>query len=315
MSRTIDRRSFLKAGALVSLTPFVPRRLFASVLPGNGAFPAMKSAGAVVSIVKGSDYYKATIKALDLLGGMKQFVSRNATVGLLVNSRYDKPGTFVKPEITLAVLKMCMDAGASSIYTIEGVSRKYWDRSELSGQFIEEIRSIKPGNDRFADVEIPKGVSLKKAEIARAYLDCDVLINIPIVKDHEGIRTTGSLKNIMGATSHTTNRYFHLGSGASGYYDDVQFLSQCIADANLLRRPTLCVMDATEFITTNGPFGPGKVAKIQKVIAGSDPVAVDSVGVGMLGLNANDIVKIHLAYEHGLGQMNKEQITVKEGAI
>ena len=212
-------------------------------------------------------------------------------------------------------MKMCVDAGASGFYSIEGVSERYWNRSELSGRFEQEIKGIKQGSDQFVDVEIPKGISLKKAEIARAFLDCDVLINLAIVKDHEGIRTTGTLKNIMGATSAPTNRYFHLGNNAKGYYDDVQFLSQCIADANLLRKPALCVMDATEFITTNGPFGPGKVAKVQKIIAGADPVAVDSVGVGMLGLNAHDIVKIRLAYEHGLGEMNRDKMAIKEATV
>jgi uncharacterized protein (DUF362 family) len=314
MSRPVDRRSFLKAGVMVGLTPLVSRNLFAGLLSEKGPLAAV-AGSPEVAVVKGVDYYKATLKALDILGGMRQFVSKNATVGLLINSRYDKPGTFVKPEISLAVLKMCFDAGAKAVYTIEGVSSKYWNRSELSKKFEEEIRSIKPGNEQFTEVEIPKGVSLKKAEIVRAYMDSDVLINLPIVKDHEGIRTTGSLKNIMGATSHTTNRYFHLGNGAQGYYDDVQFLSQCIADANLLRKTTLCVMDATEFITTNGPFGPGKVAKMQKVIAGPDLVAVDSVGVGLLGLNPSDIVKIRLAYEHGLGQMDKAKMNIQEAAI
>ena len=311
MSRPLDRRSFLKAGALVGLTPIVSRKLFAGLFSEQG--PLAPVAGSPeVAVVKGVDYYRATLKALDMLGGMKRFVTRNATVGLLINSRYDKPGTFVKPEISLAVLKMCFDAGAKEVYTIEGVSSRYWNRSELSKKFEEEIKSIKPGNEEFTEVEIPKGVSLKKAEILRAYMDCDVLVNVPIVKDHEGIRMTGSLKNLMGATSHTTNRYFHLGSGAKGYYDDVQFLSQCIADGNLLRKTSLSVMDATEFITTNGPFGPGKVAMVQKVIAGADPVAVDSVGAGLLGLNPNDIVKIRLAYEHGLGQMDKTKMTIQE---
>ena len=314
MSRPLDRRSFLKAGALVGLTPFVPRTLIADALSEKAALPAV-TANPQVAIVKGTDYNKATVKALELLGGMRHFVTRNATVGLLINSRYDKPGTYVKPEIALAVLKMCLDAGAAKIYTIEGVSQSYWSRSDLSGKFKEEIKSIQGGNDQFAEVEIPKGVSLKKTEITRAYLDCDVLINLPIVKDHEGIRTTGSLKNVMGATSYSTNRYFHLGSGASGYYDDVQWLSQCIVDANLLRKPTLCVMDATEFIVTNGPFGPGKIMKGQKVIAGADPVAVDAVGARLLGLNPRDVVKIRLAHEQGLGQMQTEGMRIEEAEV
>lgn len=313
MSHSLDRRSFLKAGVLVGLTPFVPRSLFARAFSDKGASPTI-AGSPMVAVVNGADYYKATVKALDVLGGMRQFVTKNATVGLLINSRYDKPGTYVKPEISLAILKMCFDAGAKAVYTIEGVSQKYWGRSEMSKQFEQEIKSIRPGNGQFTEVEIPKGVSLKKAEITRAFLDCDVLINLPIVKQHEGIRITGSLKNIMGATSFSTNRLFHDGSGKGGY-EDVPFLSQCIADANLLRKPSLCVMDATEYIVTNGPFGPGKVEKSQKIIAGADPVAVDSVGSGVLGLNANDIVKIRMAYEHGLGQIEKAKMTIKEAGI
>lgn len=312
MSRPLDRRSFLKAGALLGLTPFIHRNGFAGILPSDTSSAIAGNPEVVVT--KGVDYYKATVKALDILGGMNHFVTKNATVGLLINSRYDKPGTYVKPEISLAVLKMCFDAGAKAVYTIEGVSQKYWSRSELSKQFGPQIKSIQPGNGQFKEVEIPKGICLKKAEITRAFLDCDVLINLPIVKQHEGIQITGSLKNIMGATSFSTNRFFHDGSGKGGY-EDVPFLSQCIADANLLRKPTLCVMDATEFIVTNGPFGPGKVEKVQKIIAGADPVAVDSVGAGVLGLNPNDVVKIRLAYEHGLGQMSREKMTIKEAVI
>ncbi len=310
MSLPLNRRSFLKTGALLGLTPIVSRSLFARIMSDGGAVSTI-TGSPEVTVVQGADYYKATVKAVELLGGMKHFVTKNATVGLLVNSRYEKPGTFVKPEIALAVLNMCLDAGASKVYSIEGVSQKYWNRSPLSKQYAQEVSAILPAYEKFVDVEIPKGVSLKKAEIGRAFLECDVLINMPIVKQHEGIRMTGSLKNIMGATSFSTNRFFHDGSGKSGY-EDVPFLSQCIADANLLRKPTLCILDATEFITTNGPFGPGKVEKAQKVIAGADMVAVDSVGAAILGLNPGDIVKIRLAYEHGLGQMDKEKMSIKE---
>lgn len=314
MSRPLDRRSFLKAGALVGLTPFISRNVLAGLFPDKGALAAV-AGGPEIAVVKSTDYYKATVKALEMLGGMKRFVTKNASVALLINSRYDKPGTFVKPEIALAVLNMCFEAGAKAVYTIEGVSQKYWNRSPLSGQFEQQIKSIKPGNTEFAEVEIPKGLALKKAEIARAYLDCDVLINLPIVKQHEGIRITGSLKNIMGATSFSTNHFFHEGGSGKGGYEDVPFLSQCIVDANRLRKPTLCVMDATEFITTNGPFGPGKVEKALKVIAGADPVAVDTVGAGVLGLNAGDVVKVRLACEQGLGQMDIRKMTIKEATI
>ena len=60
---------------------------------------------------------------------------------------------------------------------------------------------------------------------------------------------------MMGTTAYSTNHFFHFGSGSSGYYDDVEFLSQCIADVNLVRAPDLSIFDGTEVITTNGPSG------------------------------------------------------------
>ncbi|WP_394698577.1 hypothetical protein [uncultured Desulfobacter sp.] len=45
------------------------------------------------------------------------------------------------------------------------------------------------------------------------------------------------MKNMMGLTSSSTNHFFHFGSGSSGWYDDPKFLSQCIANVNLVRRP------------------------------------------------------------------------------
>ncbi|MBN1988175.1 MAG: hypothetical protein JW783_02110 [Bacteroidales bacterium] len=42
-----------------------------------------------VSMVKGQDYYANTQKAIDELGGIKQFVKKGQTVGILVNSDTD----------------------------------------------------------------------------------------------------------------------------------------------------------------------------------------------------------------------------------
>ena len=58
--------------------------------------------------------------------------------------------------------------------------------------------------------------------------------------------------------------------------DYVAHLEQLIVDLNKALKPALNVVDATEFIVTNGPFGPGELLKPRKVVAGTDPVAVDA---------------------------------------
>jgi uncharacterized protein (DUF362 family) len=94
--------------------------------------------------------------------------------------------------------------------------------------------------------------------------------------------------------------------------DDITHLDQCIADLNTIIQPDLCIVDATEFVTTNGPMGPGKLLKPQKVIAGTDRVAIDTYCATLFGYNPKDIAILNKAYEHGLGEMDLTKVKIRE---
>jgi len=303
----ISRREFIRTGAAFTASTLLGAR----VLPASAVQQRKGPSTPDLIVVKGTDYYQSTLKAVELLGGIQRFVPKGSTVGLLVNSRFGKPGSYVKPEITLAVLSLCFSAGAKGVYSLEGLSESYWERSDRTRKLNEMIRSLREPRDHVA-AEIKGGKAVKKVEIVPELLECDVFINVPVVKDHEGTRFTCTMKNMMGATSHSTNGYFHRGSNSGGYYSDVDFLSQCIADLNLLRRPTLSVVDATEFLTTNGPSGPGNIAKRHSVVAASSGVAADAYCTSFLGLNPRDIAMIRKAREHGLGETDPAKLEVKE---
>lgn len=70
--------------------------------------------------------------------------------------------------------------------------------------------------------------------------------------------------------------------------------------------------DATEFITTNGPFGPGELIRPKKVVAGTDRVAIDAYCAALWGLKGEDIVMIRRGKDHGLGQYDLKKIKIKE---
>ena len=304
---SFSRRQFIKGGAVLG----------ASSLLGSGSLGwmqklAVAEANVDIAAVKGVDYFQNTIKAVALLGGMGKFVSRQSKVGLLINSPWRHPGSYVNSDITLAVVHMCLEAGAKEIGTFKSLSSFYWRGSTYAEKYRDEVKGIQSFGGDYREVSIPGGRTLKKAEIARELLECDVYINIPIPKDHTGVRFTCTMKNMMGATSGGTNSFFHHGSGASGYYDDIDHLSQCIADVNLVRRPDLCVADGTEMLRTNGPSGPGKLVKPQTVFACVDRLAVDVYGAKLLGLKGAEIRKIQMAYEHGLGEIDLNRIQVQE---
>jgi uncharacterized protein (DUF362 family) len=134
---------------------------------------------------------------------------------------------------------------------------------------------------------------------------------MPITKDHAGNKFTGTMKNLMGLNSPVNNRTFHRPNWKTDP-DDIAHLEQSIVDLNKAVKPALNVVDATEFIVTNGPFGPGQLLRPEKVVAGTDRVAVDAYCAGLWGLEPKDIVQIKRASEQGLGQINLDKVVVRE---
>ncbi len=79
-------------------------------------------------------------------------------------------------------------------------------------------------------------------------------------------------------------------------YSKHDYLAQCIADLNLIRKPDLCIVDAIECVLENGPRGPGETTKPNKIIAGTDPVALDVYSSSLMGLDPEDILTVHKAH-------------------
>jgi uncharacterized protein (DUF362 family) len=245
---------------------------------------------------------------------MKKFVRPGSSVGLLINAPpwWNKRGSHTHPDIALAVILAALEAGAKQLQYLIDPGPDYWGRSALAPTHGGEIGAIKECSGNYVETPVARHRSLKKASVVREFLDCDVFINLPIIKHHIGVGMSGNLKNLMGANSGPSNQFFHGGSGATDEYADVPFLAQCIADLNTLRKPDLCVADATEFLITNGPAGPGELRQLNKVILGTDPVAVDAYGAPLVNLKAADVLMITKAVKWGLGRMDVAKLVVEQ---
>ncbi len=313
--KKLDRRRFIKTGAaLGGLAMTLP--LSAEEMPPGGAVPD-------ISTVHGRDFFYSTIKAVDQLGGIDRFISRGDKVGLLANSWYKKLGTYTRPDVVLAVAHLCLAAGASEVHCLREESESYWSRSPLFETQKKLINRLISDEKEYRQVEIPKGKILKEAKVLNGFLDYDKVINIPILKNHGEIRMTCTLKNTMGASAFSTNIRFHTGpnliSGAVktiiDTYHNMEHLAQCIADLNLVRPFDLYVVDATEFITTNGPSGPGNMSDLHRVVAGTDRVAVDAFCSQYLGLDPTKEPMIIKAFENNLGEIDLSKLTVRNISV
>jgi len=312
VGKKIRRRDFLEKSAKVGLSAAFGGSLISPFFHGSCS-TVSKREKIDIAVVSGSDYLNSAVKAVNLLGGMEKFVPKNSRVAILPNTQSRHPGTYTKPEIIRAVIRMCKEAGAKEVNCLSWLSTKAWEATGLRKAVEEEEANLKivaREESLFKTISIPKGKTLKEAKIMRELFENDVFIDLPITKDHAGNKFTGTMKNLMGLDFPTVNRFFH--TGDAEHADDIEHLDQCIADLNTIIKPDLCVVDATELITTNGPFGPGKLAKPLKVVAGVDRVAIDAYCCTLWGMEGKDIVMIKRGYEHGLGEIDLEKVKIKE---
>lgn len=273
--------------------------------------------------VKGPDVFASTRQAVTALGGMERFVKPGQKVGVLVNAGFREKGAYVNPDVVFAALEMIYQAGASEVVILKRIDPEYWTRSPLEPKYRDMIARTRiimenTGRQEFTDSLFTRIDSLSGAkvvsglEIVSEFFEVDVFINIPIAKNHIATVLTNSMKNMMGLNTRASNVTFHLNGPAR---NDPQYLSQSIADLNLLRKMDLIISDVTCSIVTNGPNGPGDLVEPGKVVAGTDPVAVDAYCAEQIGFLAEDVLTIQIGHEMGHGQKDLAKVNILEMSL
>lgn len=273
-----------------------------------------------LAVIQGNDPYVSTFKALESLGGMNQFVKPGMKVGLLINSGFEEKGAYVNPDVAIAVIRMCFDAGASEVVCLQHVIPDYWHKSTNSvsdSLYLTKIRTIEKNHfpskfDSIHFVVIDSAAGsriLRRTEVVKEVFEVDVFINIPILKHHATTLLTGAMKNMMGLITRACNVKMHLNGPKR---NDPVFLAQSITEIFQFRKPDLYVADFTEVITTNGPAGPGEMARPGKVLAGRDPVLMDAYAVKELNWVPEDVPTLKTGVEANLGNADLSKAKILE---
>ena len=153
--------------------------------------------------------------------------------------------------------------------------------------------------DNFRKVDMG-GEVLRNWLVYGAYLDSDLLINMPIAKHHSLSRLTMGMKNLYGLIGGPRERLH-------------QRLAEGIVDLTAYFRPQLTILDGYRILVRNGPQG-GRLSDTEKrntVVAGSDPIAVDARGAELFGLKGEDLEYIRLGAERGLGTHDLSKLDVR----
>jgi uncharacterized protein (DUF362 family) len=314
MTKKMKRREFLRQSAFLGISSSVCGSLFSGV---KASLKPPMAGVSEISAVSGPDFMSCTRHAVNLLGGIDKYVPEGARVAIIPNAQSNHPGTFTSPDVLRAAIRMCKKAGAKEVNCLSWLPQKFWDACGLAAVLKDEgAKLVLSGMEDsfFTPVKVPNGKALKEAWVMKELFQNDVFIDMPIIKDHAGNKFTGTLKNMMGLNSPQSNRTFHLKNWDTEP-KALEHLDQSIADLNTVVKPALCIADATAFILTNGPFGPGRIKKPQTVVAGTDRVAVDAYCSTLLGLKPEEIIMIKCAAAHGLGEIDLNKIKVKTSVV
>lgn len=303
MGEKYSRREFLKrtgiAGAAVYGTGL---GLFGAIDEAEAAAAATST----MAIASKGTPGELVRKAVNALGGMKKFVKKGNTVLIKPNiawAQTPETAATTNPQVIEELVKMCKEAGAGRITILDHTCDSAATAFQACGvnDVAKRTGARLVSADRqnmYRPISIPKGVILKEDTCAKEILDADVFINVPITKVHGGGKITASMKNLMGA------------NWDRGVWHRSRDLEQCIADYSSAVKPDLIILDAYRALMTGGPRGPGEIKNAGQVVAGTDPVAIDTYAAQILGKDPNDIKQLTAAVKLGVGQMDLTKLKV-----
>lgn len=301
----MKRRDFLRTG--------ISAGLLSGALPLFGGLDSIVGQPAVneydLAAVRGGNGGDMFDRAIEALGGISKYVRQGQKVVIKPNIGWDAPperAANTNPDVVERIVSRCKEAGASEVYVFDNTCNK-WDRCYRNSGIDEAVKNaggkMVPANTEslYKEVEIPKGVKLKKVKVHEMALKADVFINVPVMKHHSSTKISLAMKNLMGIV------------WDRGFYHSND-LHQCIADFCTFLKPDLNIIDGYNMLTKNGPRGVSvsDVVNLKALIASTDIVAADTAAAKMFGLRPIDIRHIQIAHNMDIGNMNLEELSISK---
>lgn len=316
-SRHISRRGFLKSvGAVAAGAALNPLSKTEKLL-ANPHQPNITNS-AQVAVTEALNYSDSSLikqkvqHLFEAMGGISDVVKSSDKVGIKINLTGGSDNanhsnlhgvdirecTWTHPEVLRAVTSLLIDHGVNpeNIYFVEAI----WDdnsynnfgyrdvQNDLGVKFVD-LNKTAPYTE-FVDRAVGDNhFFYEKFKMNGILSEIDVLVSIPKMKQHYEAGVTHSMKNLIGSVP----LQHYMLSGLSGYRSALhveggaigQHLPRTILDLNMARPVHLGVIDG--IVNAEGGEGPWngtfKPAEYHMLLAGKDPVALDSIASLQMG--------------------------------
>lgn len=298
----MKRREFIKKSALVTSAAYIPGTLAI----------AESTSGAQVVRVKGESPYAITKKAVDALGGMGKFVSKQDVVMVKPNigwNRTVEQAANTNPDVLKAIIEMVLNAGAKKVVVMDNTCHKPEDtymRSGLEKTAKETGAEVRYADDNRLVIFDFKGQRVKKWPVFRDHLEVDKFINVPILKHHGSAGLTICMKNLYGILGGNRGK-LHRSMGTG------------ITDLAAGFKTHLNIVDAYRVMMANGPVG-GRLSDVElkkTVIASTGIMEADVTAINVFGQDIDPMRYdfMRAASERGLGTTDITKINLKDLTI
>ena len=302
----MERRDFLKGAAVLAVAAGIAGKI-GGAEKRNGT-PETEAESPDLVALRGESPADMFDAGIAFFGGIQAFVKPGHRVVIKPNIGWDRPpesGANANPGLIGRMGKRCFEAGASDVFVFDHTCDNWVNCYSTSG--IKAAVEAEGGTmvsgavvEDYREIDVPKAVRMKKPKVHRLILDCDVFFNVPVLKHHGGAKLTCAMKNFMGIV--WDRQFMHAND-----------LQQCIADASLIRRPDLNVVDAFRVMSTGGPRGNANsiIRNMKSLLLSRDIVAVDTAGARMIGFPLETVAHIRNAEKLGLGTTKLETLDIR----
>ena len=281
-------------------------------------------------------------EAVEKEGGLDKIICPGDTVLIkpnLFTNVQNGTGLTTDMRVAEAVAKMTLDCGAKRVVFAEGsssirgqgnyssdVTKKcfsvcgYVDLAKMMRATLVDLNNAgeKPGGRELVkEVGIKHGLKKKSYWISKHLFDADRVISVPVLKNHRYAGITLSLKNYIGIAPAEIYQMPGHPAGKFGLDHSTLSLAQHIVDLVMIRPPDYAIIDGLVGLGTwykdqvsSGPKGP-----MRAILAGTDPVAVDTVACIAMNYEPKTIGHLVFASAVGLGNSDPKKIEIRGAGI
>jgi uncharacterized protein (DUF362 family) len=253
-----------------------------------------------VAIVKGMHPEDITVKALEMIKTDEALADEKPILikPNYLNASHPSSGITTDSRVIEGIIKFLKQKEVQEIIIGEGSGfSDTFEPYRVAGVDVVadrwNVKLVDLNKDEYVEVHPQNPLTLKKVKVAKTALE-STIISVPKLKLHRIAGVSLSIKNMMGAMKPKGSMHTHLSSN--------------IADLASIITPKIAVIDG--IIAGEGHESSGNPVEMNLVIAGTDPVAVDSVGAAVMMIPPDEVKHLRLAEKKGLGINDLNQIKI-----